>query len=442
MGWCWLGIIILLMNNSFSQHQLSNGLLVHLKEIHTAPLVSHWVWYRVGSRNEVPGKTGISHWVEHMQFKGTPAYPSGVLDKAISRYGGVWNAFTYLDWTAYFETMPADHIHLAMELEASRMHESLFDPLEVESERTVILSEREGNENIPIFRLDEAVQRAAFDSHPYQHEVIGETADLHSISRDDLYQHYRTYYSPANAVLCMAGDFQTDEMLKTLEQLYAGISVKPASPGTASQEGIIPDRRRVEVNGPGETAFVRLAYRAPQADHPDFFAFTIMDSLLAGPSSLNLFGGGGISNKTSRLYQAVVEREFAVVVSGSLQPTIDPYLYEITATVHPKRTSEEVLAAVDQELERIRQDLIIPDEVARAAKQARAQFVFGSENITNQAFWLGYAEMFAHYDWFEQYVDRLSTVTPEEVLRVAQIWLQPDHRVEGIYIPENGGQSL
>lgn len=429
------------MNNTFTQHKLSNGLLVHFKEIHTAPLVSHWVWYRVGSRNEVAGKTGISHWVEHMQFKGTPAYPSGVLDKAISRYGGVWNAMTYLDWTAYFETMPADHIHLAMELEASRMHESIFDPLEVESERTVILSEREGNENIPIFRLDEAVQQAAFDAHPYQHEVIGETADLHSITREDLYGHYRDNYSPANAVLCMAGDFQTAKMLDTLEKLYNGITANEQPKNEIQPEGAIPDRRRVEVNGPGETAFVRLAFRAPQASHPDFFAFTILDSLLAGPSPLNLFGGGGISNKTSRLYQAVVEKEFAVGVSGSLQPTVDPYLYDITATVHPRKTSDEVLKALDGELDKIREELIKPEEVARAAKQARAQFVFGAENITNQAFWLGYAEMFAQYGWFEHYVEHLSAVTPEEVLRVAQTWLRPDHRVEGIYIPENGGQN-
>ncbi len=430
------------MNNTYTQHHLINGLLVHLKEIHTAPLVSHWVWYRVGSRNEIPGKTGISHWVEHMQFKGTPAYPSGILDKAISRYGGVWNAMTYLDWTAYFETMPADHIHLAMELEASRMHESIFDPLEVESERTVILSEREGNENIPIFRLDEAVQRAAFDMHPYQHEVIGEMTDLHNITRDDLYHHYRENYSPANAVLCMAGDFQTTEMLDTLEKLYSGIKADAVEKKEIVPEGIISDRRRVEVKGPGETAFVRLAYRAPQANHPDFFAFTILDSLLAGPSPMNLFGGGGISNKTSRLYQAIVEKQYAISVSGSLQPTVDPYLYDITATVHPKKTPEEVISALDGELEKIREVLIKPEEVARAAKQARAQFVFGSENITNQAFWLGYAEMFAHYDWFEQYVDHLSMVTPDEVLRVAQTWLHPDHRVEGIYIPENGGQSL
>ena len=161
---------------------LDNGLTVHLKEIHSAPIISHWIWYRVGSRNETPGKTGLSHWVEHMQFKGTPTFPATILDKSIAREGGVWNAFTHLDWTTYFETLPADRIELALRLEADRMFNSLFETEEVESERTVILSEREGSENEPLFRLGEAVQLAAFNTHPYGHEVIGFREDLLKIT--------------------------------------------------------------------------------------------------------------------------------------------------------------------------------------------------------------------------------------------------------------------
>ena len=139
------------MKNSLTVTTLSNGLKVFLKEIHTAPIISSWLWYKVGSRDEVQGRTGVSHWVEHMQFKGTPQFPASLLDKAISREGGMWNAMTYLDWTAYFETMPADKIDLALRLEADRMVNSQFDEKEVASERTVIISEREGNENEPLF---------------------------------------------------------------------------------------------------------------------------------------------------------------------------------------------------------------------------------------------------------------------------------------------------
>jgi len=135
------------MTDSLTQTRLPNGLKVLLKEIHTAPIISSWLWYRVGSRDEVPGRTGISHWVEHMQFKGTPQFPASVLDKAISREGGSWNAFTYMDWTAYFETMPANKIDLALRLESDRMVNSQFEADEVTSERTVIMLERQVQEN-------------------------------------------------------------------------------------------------------------------------------------------------------------------------------------------------------------------------------------------------------------------------------------------------------
>src|SRR5512146_2633741 len=184
--------------------KLPNGLTLHLKEIHTAPLASDWVWYRVGSRDEAAGVTGVSHWVEHMQFKGTPLFPPTVLDKAISREGGMWNAFTYLDWTTYFETLPADKIDLALRLEADRMVNSLFDLEEVESERTVIISERQGNENEPMFKLGEELQSISFRVHPYHHEVIGDMVDLLNMSREDLFGHFRKYYVPNNAVLAVA----------------------------------------------------------------------------------------------------------------------------------------------------------------------------------------------------------------------------------------------
>ena len=208
------------MQPSFVKYSLPNGMQVLLKEIHTLPLISHWVWYRVGSRNEQPGQTGISHWVEHMQFKGTELFPAGVLDKAISRDGGYWNAMTYLDWTAYFETLPAEHIRLSLALESDRMINSLYDPKEVESERTVILSEMEGGKNDPLSRLSDAVQEKSFDLHPYRHEVIGSEEDLRSISRDDLYLFYRQHYSPNNAVLAIAGDFDTRQMMDMVEHNF------------------------------------------------------------------------------------------------------------------------------------------------------------------------------------------------------------------------------
>lgn len=432
------------MGETILETTLDNGLQIRLKEIRTVPLISHWIWYRVGSRDEVPGITGASHWVEHMQFKGTPQYPASVLDKAISRYGGMWNAMTFLDWTAYFETLPADKIDLALMLEADRMANSLFEPEEVASERTVILSERQGNENNPLFLLGEQVQAAAFRVHSYHHEVIGDQADLEIMSRDDLYRHYRRYYVPNNAVLSMAGDFEAEAMLLRLRTLYETVPAGPEPPRRVRAEPPSAGEHRLNVEGPGETTFIQTAYRAPGGREDDFFPFLVLDSLLTGPSNLNLFGGG-ISNKTSRLYQTLVERDLAVGVSGGLQATIDPYLYSITLTVHPARQPEEVIEALDAEIEHMRSQAPQVEALERAVKQARALFAYGSESITNQAFWLGYAEMFDTYAWFQGYLDRLESVTPERVLEVAQTYLRPGNRVLGVYRPtggsagENGG---
>lgn len=415
---------------------LSNGLNVLLKEIHTAPLISAWVWYRVGSKDEPPGRTGLSHWVEHMQFKGTPQFPGSLMDKAIAREGGVWNAFTYIDWTAYYETLPADKIDLALRLEADRMTNSAFDPAEVESERTVIMSEREGDENEPLFLLGEALQQTAFRQHPYNHQVIGFMDDLHTITRDDLYNHYRTYYTPGNAVLAMAGDFDTPKMLARIRELYETLPAAPAPTRLQITELEPESETHIEVNGPGETTFMQVAYRAPAANHPDIYPLAVLDSLLSGPSNPGAFGGTGISNKTSRLYRALVETEQAISVYGSLPITIDPFLYTITLTVHPQRSPAQTLRALDEQLDQILQHPVESHEVARAIKQARAIFAYGSENITNQAAWLGYSEMFATYDWFLNYLDNLAAVTPQDILRVAQRYLRPHRRVVATYHPQ------
>lgn len=408
---------------------------VLLKEIHTAPIVSNWLWARVGSRDEKPGRTGVSHWVEHMQFKGTEKFPGGQLDKDISRDGGFWNAMTYIDWTTYFETMPADKIDLALRLEVDRFTNSFFDPDEVASERTVIISERQGSENSPLFLLDEDVQAAAFESHPYRHEVIGELADLESMSRDDLYQHYKQFYVPNNAVLAMAGDFDAEKMLSRVRELFEELPQGTEPLRIAEDEVNLDEERHVETKGPGETIFVRAAYRAPRAVNPDFFPLTVLDSLLSGPSNLNLFGGG-ISNKTSRLYRRLVEKELAVSVGGGLQATIDPFLYSITITVHPDRKAKDVIGPLDEEIARLQDTPPKAEELTRAVKQAQALFAYGSESITNQAFWLGFAEMFDTYEWFNHYLERLAAVTPEDVQRVAQSYLQSKNRVHGVYLPD------
>ncbi len=416
--------------------RLRNGLEVRLKEIHTAPLATCWVWYRVGSRNETPGTTGISHWVEHMQFKGTPSFPAGVLDRAISRNGGVWNAFTWLDWTAYLETLPADRIKMALELEADRMQNSLFDVDEVESERTVIIAERQGHENEPTFRLAEEVQAASFRVNSYHHQVIGDMVDLQSMTRDDLFAHYRRHYVPSNAVLVVAGDFRIRRMLDQIREIFGPLPKAPAPQHMSRPEPPQSGERIVNVSGPGETHYLKIAYHAPAADDDDFLPLTVLGSVLAGASSFNFFAGG-ISNKTSRLYRALVDGEVAASVQGGLAASIDPYLYNVHITVRPDRTPEQALAVLDQEMARIREAPIDEDELSKAIKQARALFAYSSESITNQGFWLGFTEMFADGSWYESYLDRLAEVTPKMAWEIAQKYLVDSNRVIGFYRPNS-----
>lgn len=431
------------MQPSFTKYTLPNGLTVLLKEIHTVPLISHWVWYKVGSRNEQPGLTGISHWVEHMQFKGTDKFPAGVLDKAISRDGGYWNAMTYLDWTAYFETLPAEHIQLAIDLEADRMIHSHFEEKEVESERTVIISELEGGKNHPLSRLADAMQEKSFDLHPYRHEVIGSEEDLRAITRDDLYQYYRRNYAPNNAIIAVAGDFNTAEMKARIEAAFGDIPPYNMPEFPIDQDAPLQGVRDVEVTGASETAYLQVAWRAPKGGTRDFLALLLLDSILTGPTSLNLFSAG-ITNKTSRLYQKmVVLSQQAVSLRGSIAATIDPFLYDITVTLHPQSNHETALKTIDAEIERLQNELVPAEELARAVKQQRAMLAYGNENITNQAFWLGYCEVFSTYeDWFLPLMDTLNDITPEDIQQVARKYLAADERIIGKFIPnKDGGEA-
>ena len=415
--------------------KLKNGLTVLLKEVHTAPLVSWWVWYRVGSRHERPGSTGISHWVEHMMFKGTKNFPGPLADRVIARDGGVRNAMTWIDWTAYFETLPADKIDFALALEADRMGRALFPPREVESERTVIISERQGHENSPVFRLTEEVQAAAFRVHSYHHEVIGDMADLETMTRADLYGHYRRYYAPNNAIAVAVGDFKTKDMLARIEKLFGRYAPLPAPGWKPRPEPEQKGERRVTVNGEGETAYLEALYHAPNATDPDFYPMVALDSILAGASSFNLFGGG-TSNKSSRLYRALVEKGLAAGVSGGLSPTVDPYVYSVFATVRGGQTPEAVEKALDAELDRVRAEKVSTAELAKALKQAKAMFAYSAESVSNQGFWLGYTEIFDTYKWFENYLDRLAAVTVDDVQRVAQKYLARTNRTLGHFIPQ------
>jgi zinc protease len=422
--------------NGFVKTQLPNQLTVLVKEAHAAPVASFWVWYRVGSRNEHLGITGISHWVEHMLFKGTQAFPKGVAEKAIAREGGTFNGMTWYDFTTYFATLPAGRIKLALRIEADRMVNSLFDPDETAAERTVIISERQGAENNPEFLLNEELMAAAFRVHPYGTDTVGHMCDLETMTRDQLYTHYRTYYAPNNAVAVAVGDFDADAMLRLVEQHFGVISNGPDVPPVTAVEPPQRGERRVTVEGEGNVAYLQMAFRAPTVHGPDFFALTALDAALTGASGMTFFGGG-LTNKSSRLYKALVTTELAAGISGSLIPTVAPFVYSLSAVVRSGRTPAEVKEALDAELARVAAEPVTPEELAKAIKQAKAQFAYSSESVTAQALWMGFSEVFADYTWFEDYIANLSAVTVEDVQRVAQKYLKQSNRTVGWYVPQS-----
>ena len=420
--------------------RLSNGLTALVKEVHTAPVTSFWVWYRVGSRNEHIGLTGASHWIEHILFKGTPTFPKGTADKAIAREGGVFNGMTWYDFTTYFATLPADRIELALRIEADRMVNALFDPPEVAAERTVVISERQGAENSPKFLLNEEVMGSAFRVHPYGVPTIGHMCDLETMTREHLHAYYRTHYTPQNALAVAAGDFEAKEMLQLIERHFGSISGQRTKATNIPPVKVIEPpqygERRVVVEREGRIAYLQMVFHAPSIHDADFFAMTVLNAILTGASAMT-FMGSGLTNKSCRLYKALVSTELAASISGSLPPTIDPFVYTLSAVVRPGHMPAEVEAVLEEELTRMVAEPITVKELNKAIKQAQAQFVYSSESVTGQALWVGFSEIFADYAWFENFLANLSAVTVEDVQRVAQQYLKHSNRTVGWYVPNN-----
>jgi len=422
---------------------LGNGLTVITKEMRLLPITSFWVWYRVGSRNESAGTTGISHWVEHMMFQGTPSIGKGEIFRMVSANGGMLNGFTWLDYTAYFETLPSHRLDLAISIESDRMVNSLFLPDEVERERTVIISEREGSENNPSFLLGEEIGATAFMAHPYGHSVIGWKSDLQSMTRDDLYDHYRTYYSPNNAIVVAVGDFDTDHLLRQIDERFGQIPSGPPVPPVRTSEPPQRGERRITMRYPAGAPQFDVAYHAPAVSDPDVFPMLVLDAVLSGGKPMGMFGSRGARmGRSSRLYRALVDAGLASSASSSFALTRDPYLFEIEVTPRPDVSLQQVEEVVFREVERIQADGVERDEMDRALKQVRAQLVYGSESVTDQGYWLGAMEAIDSFESYERLLERLTAVAPEDVQRVAGRYLTETNRTVGWLIPtQTAGSS-
>jgi zinc protease len=393
-----------------------------------------WVWYHVGGRNEVPGTTGMSHFLEHMLFKGTPAHPKGDLDRLLARYGAQWNAFTNEDVTCYFETVPRDRYEVALELEADRMGNALIATDEVEAERTVIVSEREGYENDPSFLLGESLQAVAFDRHPYGQGVIGSKLEIQHMSRDGLYAHYRRHYAPNNAYVVVVGDGRAETLVEMAATAFGPVRPEErAEPPFAPEPPQMGERRLVVHRAGGALPIVQLGFHTAPASDPRAPALQALGVALAG-------GGGGdaASGRSSRLYRGLVEPQLATEVDASYGLTKDPFLFTIDATVRPGVTHRAVEEALLRELQRLADEPIDETEFARVRRGLLASVAFPSDTITFRAFRLGSLLSSGAAPSIGAWYDALAKVTPDEVQSAARETFVERSRTVGHFIPEAG----
>ena len=416
---------------------LENGLKVLIREEHTAPLASVWCWYKVGSKDEGPGLTGVSHWVEHMNFKGTTNIPRDQVKGIIEQYGGSWNGYTWIDQTTYLETATRDALDRMLFIESERMANCLYHPDDCESERTVIISELQGGENDPDQLLDQELTVTAFKAHPYRHPTIGWLADLKTMTRDDLYGYYRRYYVPNNATLVIVGDVDTKDAMKRVIHHFGPIEPRPLDRRPRTVEPEQMGERRVRISKPGTTAYLKVGYHAPALADADFFAVLILDAVLTGAKGLNLWSSFRTPppQRSARLYRTLVDKGLASSVIGALLPTQDPFLYTISLTATEGTSLTGLEEATLAELDRARTGGITDQELAKVKNQLRARLVFENDSVTNIAHQLGYYETVADWKVYPTLLPRIQAVTLEQVNAAADRYFKPTNRTIGWFDP-------
>jgi zinc protease len=417
---------------------LENGLRVLIQEERTAPLVSVWCWYRVGSRDERPGLTGVSHWVEHMNFKGSENIPHDAIKGIIEQCGGTWNGYTWIDQTTYTLTATRDALDRMLFIEAERMARCTYDPDECESERTVIISELQGGENDPDQLLDQELTATAFKAHPYRHPTIGWLSDLQTMTRDDLYGYYRRHYVPNNATLVVVGDVDTTIALAKIKSQFGAIAAGAHVDRMRTVEPEQTGERRVVLRRQGTTAYLKVGYHAPAVYDPQFVPALVLDAVLTGAKGVNLWSSFRVPppQRSARLYRALVDRGLASSVFGAMLPTAEPFLYSISVTATDGTSLDVVEQALLEALERVRQNGISADELKRAQTQLLARLVFDGDSITNIAHQLGYFDVIGGSEVFRELPQTIDCVTADAVNQLAEKMLAVDNRTIGRFEPQ------
>ncbi len=405
--------------------ELDNGLVVLLKEIPTAPVVSLQVWYRVGSAQEAPGQNGIAHQLEHLMFKGTQSRPIQ-FGQLFSAIGSQTNAFTSYDMTAYFHTVRASQLEPLLILEADRMVNTDISPDQLSSEKRVVISELQGYENSPEYRLSRTLMNTLYPEHAYGLPVGGTVADVESFSLEAVQNYYRQFYRPDNAVIVITGDMEAGATLQLVKDIFGDIP-KPSSPlpihkPATPHPGPIPEKPII-LSEPGSAPLLQILYPLPAWDHPDFAAIEVLDAILT-------------AGRSSRLYQALVETGLASSVSAYAAGLQAGGWYEVDAVATLETSLEEILEVLQAEIAQIQTELVTPEELDQAKTQLQAHFILRNRDIDSQAGQLAYDQVVTgDYHFSEKLLTRITQVTAVDIQRVAQTYLVSEKAVQGQFIP-------
>ncbi len=408
-----------------SEVTLGNGLKVILLENHKAPLITFQVWYRVGSRNEEWGKTGLSHMLEHMMFKGTEKTGPEEFSKIIQENGGNDNAFTSHDFTAYFENLSADRAGVAIDLESDRMAKLRLREEDFRTERMVVMEERRmRTEDNPSAFLQEQLEAAAFQLQPYHWPVIGWMEDVEGLTIGDLRSYYKKYYNPVNSFIVAVGDFKKGEVLGMIEKAFGSIP-----------KGILPDQkrdmdprqtgeRRIYVRREAQLPSLVIGYHVPNLRQPDSYVLDVLATILSG-------------GKSSRLYRSLVldrQLAFSVDAQDSLLSR-DPGLFYLSADLRPGKEVDDAERALNQEIEKLQKEPVGEKELEKAKNQLEASFIYRQDSLFYQAMLLAEYEIAMNWRAIDDYLPSIRKVSRDDIMRVAQQYLKKDNSTVGILIP-------
>jgi zinc protease len=410
-----------------STRTLKNGMKVLVQPDHSIPNVALYIFYRIGSRNEHPGTTGLSHFFEHMMFNGAKKYGPGDLDKVMEANGGSNNAYTTQNVTVYQDWFPRSALPLIYDIEADRIRDLTFDPKKIASEREVVASERRlsvDNDNGGL--LDEQLWATAFIAHTYQWPVVGWMSDIEHWTMEDLKHHFEMGYSPSNATMVVVGDVSPEEIFQLCEKYIEPIPSHAPPPPVTTVEPEQMGERRLVVHKPAELPLVMIGYHVSKTDDPDFYAINILRSVL-------------FQGESSRMYQRLVDKDqLALDVSSYVEPAFDPTLAIITAQPRQGVDPQACEKAIYEELERIKSAPISDQELEKAKNARLVEFYREMRTINGRANTIGTYEVFmGDYNKLFDAAKSYSTVTKEDVQRVAKKYFSANNRTVATLLPES-----